>query len=131
MRAGGAGDLASHRQGGVQRGHRVLQHERDLLPADPLELPLAHRGEVPPRVEDAPARDPPPVGQQAEQALAEHRLAAAALPNDRERLPRAKGEGDAAHRPDDAARGVKRDLQIPHLKQRVHGHSPFRRASSL
>ena len=114
-------DLLLHAVQRVQRGHRLLEDHRDAVAAD-LAQRLFGRAEQILAVEaDAAARVPRGrVRQQLEHRERRHRLARAALADQRERLAALDRERDAAHRLDHAPADVERDGEIVDLEQRAH-----------
>jgi hypothetical protein len=96
------GDLRPDRQGRVQRRHRILEDHRDLAAADVLELALGELGQVAPLVLDGAGDDlRRRLRDQAHDRERRHRLAAARLAHDPERLPLLDREAD----PVDGAHG--------------------------
>ena len=103
------GDLTAGRLDRVERRHRVLGHVRDHAPARLAQLAPGGRSEV--EVPDhGVALHLGPGRQQPRDRVRGRRLAAARLPDDRQRLSGADRERDAAHR----VGGAVADVQVRH-----------------
>ena len=89
------GQLRADRQRRVERRHRVLEDHRDLPAAHVLELALGQMHEVAALERDRAARDARGLREQAHDRERRHRLAAAGLADDAERLALLDGEADA------------------------------------
>ena len=104
----------------VERGHRVLEDHRDLAAADLAHLVLADPGQVLALEHDLAADDPSrPL--QPHDAHRGHRLAAAGLADDAERLAGVQLERDAVDRFDGALFGREHRVQVLDLEQGL-GH---------
>ena len=88
----------------VQPRHRLLEDQPELRPAQPAELLRRQPDEVPPAVQHLRRLRDAPVGEQAEDAAAERRLAAARLADQAEHLAGADVERHAVDRPHRPAR---------------------------
>ena len=126
------GDGVADGHGRVEVGVRVLEDRLHPAP-ERTQVPLGEPGDVaaleldPPRRRlDEPQHRPP-----------ERRLAAAALPDDSERLPAEDLETDAVDRPDDRLRPadpppdgeVHHQIGDPHQRPGVHRRDPARGGS--
>ena len=115
-------ELLPHREDRVQVGHRVLEDHRDLHPAEGAEPRLAGRDQVLAAVEDAPGGDAGRRGgQQAEDALRGHRLAAARLADDAERFARREIEAHPVERAVCPVEGVELQAQVLDRQERGRG----------
>ena len=103
------GQLRLDAPAGVERGHRVLGHERDGVAEDRARLAPRHRSQVPPFEQDFASRDPDRARQHAEQRLGDRRFAGAAFADEPERFAGRKIE---AHIPQDR-------LSVPEFRDRA------------
>src|SRR4029450_11061225 len=87
-------DLVPDAKHGVQRGHRLLEDERDLAAADLAELG-PRRSEQLGALETDAARDRRRLREKPEDRERGHALSAPRLPDDAAHLARAEGEGRA------------------------------------
>src|SRR5262245_26586092 len=117
----GFGELAADGKDGIERGHRLLEHHRDLAPADLPHLLFREREEIATLEENLPADDfagrrhhEPHHGKGA------HRFSAPRLSHERHRLARHHIPRYAVDSPDLAARGTESRLQIAHLEEGFH-----------
>src|SRR5690606_19901945 len=81
------GQLLLQRHRRVQRGHRVLEDERDVLAPDPPQLLLRKREQIRSSEYGLAADDLAIAGEQAQERAHADALAAAALADDRDRFP--------------------------------------------
>ena len=110
--------LPAERLDRVQRGHRVLEDHRDLLPPQLAQAILA-RGEQVLAVEHRlAARRRVARVVQAHDRERRDALAAAGLADDPERLASVDRERDAVHRLDDAVVGLEARAQVADLEER-------------
>ena len=116
----------------VQRIHRTLEDDRNVLPPDPLDRALGELDEVPPVESDLATHDLPVVRQESHDGESRRRLAATALPRKAEGFPFANIERHALDRVDRA--GLRRvfdrevlDLQAGQPNASAVGGSGFRR----
>ena len=100
---------AHHR---IERAHRALRDERDLLQPDRAERPAAHPQHVFPVEEDAAADDPPGRTGETEERCRHRRLARAGFADQPEALAGPERERDAIDRPGRSRIGVVVDVQI-------------------
>jgi hypothetical protein len=112
-------ELPAHRENRVQRRQRVLEDDRDLvLPYVPAGA-LVHRQQVDAaELDGAAGHLRRRCVEDAHDRLRGHRLAAAGLAQDPQRLALAQGEGDPVDRLGDAVAGVELDLEVLDLQQR-------------
>ena len=119
------GDLRPDRQRRIERRHRVLEDHRDLAAADVLELTLGELGQVA-ALEEHLAGDDLRRGlrDQAHDRERRHRLAAAGLADDPERLPLLDLEADSVDRADRALAREEVRAQVVDLEQ-CHDYVSF------
>ena len=118
MLADGLGDLLAHCVDRVQRGHRLLEDDRDLLAADLPHLLGAERHEVAALPHDAAFDDA--AGRHLDQLQHGHRgdgLAAAGFADDAQRLAPVDGEVHAVDRAHHAVVGPEVRFQSADLEQ--------------
>ena len=138
MAAEHLGDLRAHPDQRIERRHRVLEDERDLLAADLAGHARSRPGEERLALPaDVAARDAAGHVDQPHHRLGGDALARSRFADDGERLAAADGEIDAAKPADDAAPGVELNFEPLDLEERpvgggVHAASrwtPARRSS--
>jgi hypothetical protein len=117
-------DLLAYGVDGVERGHRLLEDEADLLRADGAHLVGAERHDVAALPHDA-ACDDAPGGHvdQLQDRLCRDGLAAARFADHRDRLAAIHRDVDAIHRADHAIVGLEVDLEALDVEQ-VRAHRP-------
>ena len=106
----------------VQRVHRALEHDRDLAPAQHLQLLLAQRQQVVALEQHLAGGHPPRRLQQPGRGIGQSGLAAAALPREAEHLASFERERDVVH-------GSQRAVvhrEVADLQHRAHART-FRR----
>src|SRR4029077_3604157 len=107
----------------VHGRHRILEDHRDVLAADVAHLSFGRLGEVAALEEDLAAENPSrPL--EAHDAERRHRLAAARLAHNAERLPRAELERNAVDGFDVSLLGPENRAEVPHLEKRF-GHDQW------
>ena len=112
-------DLVADGVDGIERGHRLLEHDGDFPGANPVHLVRRQRNEVAALPQDLSAGDAS--GRHRDQLQDRQRrdgLAAAGLADDAHRLAAADGEIDAIHRLHDAVVGGEMRLESPDIEQR-------------
>ena len=112
-------DLVANGIDGIERGHRLLEHDGDFPGANPVHLVRAQRNEVAALPQDLSAGDAS--GRHRDEfqdRKRRHGLAAAGLADDTHRLAAADGEIDAIHRLHDAVVGGEMRLESPDVEQR-------------
>src|SRR5215210_4425027 len=120
-------DLVADGEDGVQRRHRLLEDHRDVVAADPLQLRLLELGEVAALEEDPRARgDPAGPVDQAHHRERGHRLAAARLADDGERVALVDPEVDPVDRAQEALPRVEAGAEVLDLEQLAHARAAFR-----
>ena len=110
----------------VEPGHRLLEDQPELRPAHLVHLLRRDADQLPARVADR-AGDRRHLGQQAEHAPAEGRLAAAGLADEAKGLPRSDLERDAVDGADRIAGRAVPDAQVLDVEDRLlagHGAPP-------
>ena len=117
--------LPSHPHGWVQAGHRILKNHGKFLAPVGLHSFVAQMGDVGALVGDGARLDLGwRGGQQLHNGLDGHRLAAAGLAHNAQRLTRIQPEADAPYRLDFAGVGVKGDMQVLHVQKMVRHKAP-------
>src|ERR1700733_5726942 len=111
------GDLPADRHGRVQRGHRVLENDPDLVAADLADLVVLQLDEIAPVEPDLASRDVGPVGKQPHDRHRGHRLAASRLADDPDGLALLDLEAEAIYRVHDAAAELDLGLEVLDLEQ--------------
>src|SRR5262245_5057408 len=91
-------DLVADRLDRIQGHHRVLEDERDLVPADSLELSIAEGEEIPAIEMDLSLLDPAWRLDQAHDRERERRFPAPGLTHDADALERFNVEADTPDR---------------------------------
>jgi len=114
------GDLVADRLGRVQRGQRVLEHHRDLVAADLAHVVLGQPDQLPAVQLDRAADDGAARRQQAHDGQARHRLAAARLPHQPQRLAGSDFQVDVAHGLDDGLRQLDVGGEVINLQDGWH-----------
>ena len=104
-------DLVADGEDRVERGHRLLEDQRDLGAADLLHLALVQRQQVASLEDDPAAGDPPGPLHQPQDRQRRHRLAAARLADEAQRFARVDVEADVDHRRGDAAGEVEHGVR--------------------
>ena len=115
------GDLLADRQHRIERGHRLLEDEADLLGADVVHLMAGERHQVAAFEQDLAFDDP--ARRHGDQFQDRHRrdgLAAAGFADDAERLALVDADVDAVDGPQDAVVGIEVGLQTLDLEQGRH-----------
>ena len=111
-------DLVADGVDRVERGHRLLEHDRDFLGANPVHLVGRHRHQVAALPQDLPAGDASGRHRdQLEHGKRGHRLAATELADHADGLAAPDGEIDAVDRLHDAVVGGEMRLQSPDVEQ--------------
>ena len=111
-----------------QRGHRLLEDDRDIAAADRPHLAAVRvqlgdvdgLGELRVGEQDLALGDPGRAGQDAHDGLGHHRLARSGLAHQGYGAARPDPERDTAHRPDDALGNAEFDMQIADAQQISH-----------
>jgi len=101
VQAQGLADLPARAEDRVHRGHRVLEHHRDLGPAHSAHRLGRQRHEVAALERDGPSDDPSRRLDQAHQRESRHRLARSGLADDAQRLTLRQGESHSVDCPHD------------------------------
>ena len=114
--------LGADRQHRVQRGHRILEHDRQRPAAQLAQFLRRELQQVLP-VEHHAAGELCLLRQQLQDRPRQHGLAAAGFADDAERLAGANGEVHPIHRAQIAARGRQVDGDVLDGKQGISGHS--------
>ena len=119
------GDLFADRVDGIERGHRLLKDDTDLLAADIAHLPLAQRHEIPALPENLPRCDAPGRHRdQLEHRERSHSLAATRFTDHPERLATVYGQVDPVYSVGNPVIGRKMRLQPTYLEQMLQITSP-------
>ena len=119
MQSHDLGDLLADGQQRIQAAHRFLEDHADLVAADPSHVRLRQQQQVPAAKQHASAGNlPRRCRHQPHDGQRGHRLAAAGLAHDRQRLAGDNREADAIHRARDRAVGVEQGSQVLNLEQR-------------
>jgi hypothetical protein len=127
-------DLTADGEDRVQRGHRLLEDERDLVAANPPQPPRRCAEQVV-AVEARATRDRRGRREEAQQRHRGHALPAARLADDSEHLALGEREAHLVDRVHDARVGVEADGEVGDLEQRcraqrcVRGSRTSRRPS--
>src|SRR5260370_18622576 len=116
MQADGLGHLPPGPEDRVEGGHRVLKDHRDVLAAYLAHLAFGDLGEVAALEHDLAAQDPSRT-LEAHDAQRRHRLAAARLADDAQRLSGADLEGHAIDRFHHARLGFEDGVEVLDLEQ--------------
>src|SRR6266446_8519304 len=123
------GNLVAHRVNRIERRHRLLKYNGNLLAADLSHLGRPERHEIASTPKDLPAGDMP--GRHRDEL--EHRqrgdaLAAAGFADHAQRLPAVDGKIDAIDRAHDAVVGGEVGLQPANFEEALarHGYITFR-----
>src|SRR3546814_15763349 len=125
MQAEHLGDLLANRVHRVERGHRLLEDDADLLAPDLPHLLRAERHQVAAVPEDLPLDDPARRhGDQLEHGHRGHGLAAAGLPHYPDALAAVDGYVHAVDRTDHPVLGREMRLQSADLKQSLRHLTP-------
>ena len=119
MQLDGLGDLLAGLLDRVQRVHRPLEDDADLLPADLAHAVLGALGEVAAVEEDVAAHDAAVLRQQLEQAERGGGLAAAGLAGEAEALAGLEREADVLHGLDVADAELEVGGEAAHVEQAV------------
>ena len=110
-------DLVANREDRIQGRLRILQDHRDTTPSNVAHLGLALGDEILALEEYLPLDDAAGrLRQQTNEREARHRLAAARLADEPERLALAQGEAHAVHGPYDAPAGVEVRPETPYVQ---------------
>jgi len=139
MRAERLGDLLAHRVDGVERGHRLLEDDGDLLAADEAHRSGVERHEIAALPENPPGDDA--AGRHRDQlqhGMGGDGLAAAGFADDAHRLAPPDADVDAVDRPHHAVIGAEMRLKSDDVEQGAagrrgrgrHGGHRTRRGSS-
>ena len=122
--------LMTDLEDGVERRQRILEHHRDLAPAEVLHLLVALGQKVLAPVADLPAGD---LGlgllQQTEDGEPGDGLAAAGLAHEPEDLPLVHADVDAVQRLDHTAHAAELQLETAYPEQFVHATYLLERGS--
>ena len=97
MGADSLGDLPAHRHGGIQRRQWILKDHGEHLAPQAAHIPLPVGGNVHSVYGDAAGGDAGVLGQQLHDGAAQHALAAAALPHQRQHLALVEGQAHVPH----------------------------------
>ena len=114
--------LRADREHRIQRGHRILEHDRQRAAAQLAQFLRRELQQVLP-VEHHAAGEFCLLRQQLQDRPRQHGLAAAGFADHAERLPRADREVHPIHRAQIAARGRQVDLDVLDRKQHIVRHS--------
>ena len=114
------GQLLFDRVQRVERGHRLLEDEADVVAADGAQLRLGRADQLGAVVADA-ARDGRGVAQKLDRGQRGHRLAGPGFADQRHRLAPVHGEADAAHGMCDLAVLLEADPQVAHVEDGAGG----------
>src|ERR1035441_4822260 len=113
-------DLVADGLRGVERGERVLENHRDVIAAYLAQVTRGQAHQFPAVQLDRAADDGSPRRQQAHDRQAGHRLSAAGLAHQPERLPGFDGQADAAYRLDDRPGQLDVRREVTDLQNRDH-----------
>ena len=113
-------DLATDVHGRVERRHRVLGDERDLVAPDPLHLLLVERRQVPTEELDRARGDPAVGRKEPHDREADGALAAPRLADHADAFPRADGEGNAVDGADGSVAPPELGVEIVDLEDGFH-----------
>jgi hypothetical protein len=117
VRKDGVDQLIADRHDRVERVHGALENHRDLVPAESLQLVVAHGQDVETLEADIAAGDDGGGLEQAQQGQGNGRLAAAGLPREPKDLAWGDIETDAIDGPHGANFGLVLDRKIAHFEQ--------------
>jgi hypothetical protein len=114
------GQLAAHREHGVERGHRLLEDHADLAAAHPPHLVFGELEKVATLEENLAVQDAAGGRRhEAHDAERTHRLAAARLPHEGNRLPRLDVPRHSVDRAHHAARSRELRLEVFDIEEEV------------
>ena len=116
-------DLRTDREHRVQRGHRVLEDHRDVVPTHSPHVAIGERQQVS-SLEGGPARDTGRLGVEAHEGECAHRLARARLADDREHLSGMEFEAHVADGLDDARLRREADVETFDDEDRISHRCP-------
>src|SRR6185437_3978116 len=132
VRADGVQQLVPDVEHGIEGVHRALEHDRDLAPAQPLQVGGAQPGDLDrladprPVIADAAAGDQRRRPEQPAGRVGERGLPRTALARDADDLARPQVQGDLVDRPHVTGRRPVDDREVPDLE----GHDRPPRGSS-
>ena len=118
VRARHVDELVADPRDGVERGHRALEDEGDIAPAETAQLRRAQADELAALENDLPADDLPGRAQHLEDGVRDSAFSAAGLTGKPHDLPGPHRERDPVHGGHRASPGAVRDDQIADLEQR-------------
>ena len=120
------GKLPPDGQHGIERGHGLLEHHRDLAAPHVADLCVAQLEKIGAHETDAALHDAPRrVGNEPEDGKGADRLAAPRFADDGNRLSLLHDVGNSVYRPHRAGGGEELSVQVVDFEQRRHDSSQF------
>ena len=119
MHGQGFSDLIADAHHGIERGHRLLEDERDAGTANPPHVALGQRDEVTPFEHDAASGDAARRLEQPEDRKRGHRLAAARLADEAKCFAGRDLKAHVVHHRDGRTRALEDHAEMLDVQERV------------